>query len=366
MKMIKTYSKLVAYTALTTLMFNFSAKAVEVNDLYQAKVFVASQSTSDRRAAQKNAFKEVLIKLSGSEAINVNEHLKNALKNPSAYLNQFSYAQEGTDAFLLASFEQDKINSLLQRSEVGLWGKHRPLSTVWLIDEQGIERNIISDGSTSNVKTIIQQQAKIRGIPINFPLMDLTDSMQVNMSDVWGRFDDNLTSASQRYLAESVLIIRISDSTLVDNRNCGLNCTQSSYALDWSFSNNDGIFQQKYTGKNKDTLIRKAINDLADTLHKNFSYTFNQVGENFIDIEIANVTNLQNFTEISDFFSGMTLVEDVKLITVNGESMVFRLNVITNTDAIKQALKLEQNLIENSDPLAEKPVDQTMSFIWKG
>ena len=62
----------------------------------------------------------------------------------------------------------------------------------------------------------------------------------------------------------------------------------------------------------------------------------------------------------------MTLVDDVKLIEVSGEKMVFRLNVITNVDAIKQALKLEQNLIDNNDPLAENFVNQTMSFIWKG
>ncbi|MEW6998641.1 DUF2066 domain-containing protein [Colwelliaceae bacterium BS250] len=364
--MIKISSKLTAYSAVVALMVNFAAKAVEVDDLYQTKILVASQSASDRNAAQKSAFKEVIIKLSGSEAYKINEQLKSALKNPSAYLNQYSYAQEGTESFLLASFEQDKINALLQRSEVGLWGKHRPLSTVWLIDEQGSERKIISDSSTSNVKVIMQQQAKVRGIPINFPLMDLTDSMQVNMADVWGRFDDNLTLASERYLAESVFIMRISNSTLVESRNCGANCTESSYALDWSYSIQGDTYQQQYTGKSKENLIRQAVNDLADTLHKNFSYTFNQTGENFIDIEIANVTNLQNFTQISEFFTGMTLVDDVKLIEVSGEKMIFRLNVITNVDAIKQALKLEQNLIGNNDPLAENSVNQTMSFIWKG
>ena len=94
----------------------FPAFAIEVNDLYQAQVLVDNTSTGKQKAA-KQAFKQVLIKLAGAEFVRSNGQIKNALAKHNNYLSQFSYEQVDNETFLLARFEQDKINQLLQKTK---------------------------------------------------------------------------------------------------------------------------------------------------------------------------------------------------------------------------------------------------------
>lgn len=365
MNIIKNISKLIFSTALLSGSLISAVSAIEVDDLYQAKIKVESQASSDRNKAQKLAFKQVLIKLAGKDAVTSNEVLIKALNKPNNYINQFSYSLQNSETYLLASFEAGKINKLLQTAEAKIWGKHRPLSTVWLVDEQGQDRNIIGDLSSNPINQAIKDSAQASGLPLNFPLMDLSDSMVVSMADIWGKFDTNLLQASERYLAESIIIMRVSDSTLLP-LDCNSNC--KSFALDWHFQLNDQIITGSYQGNDKEKLVTKSVNDLANKLHQNFSYTFSAEGGNFLDVEIVNVPNLTEFIQISDFFTDMTLVEDVQLIKVNGENMIFRLNVVADKNAIMQALKLEQNLAEISNLAGSdiNPEERLISFAWKG
>ncbi|TRX56998.1 DUF2066 domain-containing protein [Thalassomonas sp. M1454] len=365
MNIIKNISKLIFSTTFLTCALSSTAFAIEVDDLYQAKIKVESQASSDRNKAQQQAFKQVLIKLAGKETVYNNEVITKALNRPNNYINQFSYSLQESDTYLVASFEAGKVNKLLQSAQAKIWGKHRPLSTVWVIDEQGQQRTIIGDLSSHPINQTIKESAQANGLPINFPLMDLSDSMNVSMADVWGKFESNLLQASERYLAESIIIMRVSNSTLLPV-DCNDEC--KSFALDWQFQLNDEIITGSYQGDDKQQLVSKAVNDIANKLHQSFSYTFNEEGGNFLDVKIINVANLTEFIEISDFFTNMTLVEDVQLIKVSGENMIFRLNVVADKNAIMQALKLEQNLVENS-LLTDSELqseESLMSFTWKG
>ncbi|WOH38574.1 DUF2066 domain-containing protein [Thalassotalea fonticola] len=345
----------------------FPAFTVEVNDLYQAHVLVDSTSSGKKKAAKK-AFKQVLVKLAGAEFVKTNKQIKSALLKPNNYLSQFSYNQVENETFLLASFEQEKINQLLQKANASVWGKYRPLITVWMVDENGIDRNVVDD-STFELKTQVTATANNRGLPVNFPLMDLTDAMNISVSDVWGRFPDTLQQASSRYLAEAVVVIRVSNSTLIeepDITTCGRICKKWQYSVDWQYMSQGEVIQGKVNGDDKNKAIDLAVNDLAEHLHKNNAYVFNTEQQGQLDIEIANVNSMQAFVSVSEFLTSLTLVSDVKLISVFGEKMLFRLNILANAEAIKQTLKLEQKLSESHDPLGVINEDDTISFMWKG
>ncbi len=366
MKMIKIFPKLFSISTLCASLYFLPVQAVEVTDLYQAKVAVTSQTATAKNKAQRQALKQVLLKLAGSDVTQNNEQLKKALRKPSNYLSQFSYTSEDDVSFLLVDFEQDKINKLLQNAGVDIWGKHRPLATIWLVEEVGDNRSIISDSSTQDSKSLITTIAQSRGIPLHFPLMDLTDNINVGITDVWGRFNENLYSASKRYLAESILIMRISDNSLLPITDCQQDCPNLGFALDWQYVLNDDVIQGSYIGEDKEKLISLAINELADKLHQSYSFSFSLEEQSFIDIEIVNITSIQQFTQVSDILNDLTLVEDVKLVKVHGQKMHFRLDVIADINAIYQALKLEQNLKENIDPLAKISEKPTLSFYWNG
>ncbi|KGJ88725.1 DUF2066 domain-containing protein [Thalassotalea sp. ND16A] len=367
MNLRKTFPKSTVSLFIALIAVFFPSHAVEVSNLYQAEVVVEATSSGKQQAA-KLAFKKVLVSLSGEKFVNSNKQIKTALAKSNNYLSQFRYSQKDGKTFLLASFEEAKVNKLLQDSNASIWGKHRPLITVWTIDEQGLERKIIDDSSLTVKQTIISS-ARERGLPVNFPLMDLTDTMQVSKSDIWGRFQDRLLNASSRYLAEAVLIIRISNSTLIEEPDitmCGQVCKQPLFVADWQLLQNGMVLQNKISADDKDKLLTTLIHNVAEQLHQQNSYVFSNDKKTYLDIEIANVTSMHDFVGVSEFLTNLTLVSEVKLINVAGEKMLFRLNILADENAIMQSLKLENSLVENVDPLAQMDVDKQLSFFWKG
>ncbi|WP_394174198.1 DUF2066 domain-containing protein [Thalassotalea litorea] len=341
-----------------------TVNAVQVDDLYQGQVSVPSQSSQSRQQAVRDAFRQVLVKIAGSESVASSSTLASALRRPDNYLSQFSYAQQERQTYLIADFDQDKVNLLLQKAQVGIWGKHRPLITVWFIEEQGNRRSIIADSSPEPVVANFKEQASMYGLPVNFPLMDLTDAMEVSSGDVWGRFQQPLTQASTRYNSEAIVVVRLSDNSLLDSAK--KQADSQAKAIDWTLFVNGRRASMRYEGNDNTELVTQAVNGIAQSLYEQNSYSVSTEANNFTKIEILNVDSMSTFKDVKTFLESLTQVSSVQLVSVQGSTMLFNLSLLSSEAAIKQALKLEGKLVEGSDPLERGQSEQISRFIWKG
>ncbi|MDN3653021.1 DUF2066 domain-containing protein [Thalassotalea ponticola] len=353
-------------------MSSFASQAIEIDDLYQAKVNY-SQEQGGRDKAYRQALEQVLVKLAGRDFVRNNDELKQALSKPSKFLSEYRFNSIGEQPVLQAEFEVDKIDGLLRQVNAPVWGKHRPLIAVWMIDEQGSSRTVIDD-SNQQVKQQLQHWFNQRGLAVRFPLMDLTDAMITSNSDIWGRFKDTIVKASQRYSADAVLVLRVSDSTLVNaeiqnTQYCAPldDCNNTAFAGDWQLWNGDLNLRDGDQQSDKVSLLESLVFDVAQALHDHYSVVLNDNSLTYVDIEIVNVTSMKDFVSVSNFFSQLSLVNDVTLTHALGNKRVFRISTYANVDAIMQALRLEQNLMVNNDTLYfDKQGNQPVSFYWKG
>ena len=101
-------------------------EAVEVKDLYQASVTINSRNNTDRAIALKEALVAVMVKVGGNKSVLDNKMIKKSLNDYRLYLNQYRYQLKTIHSiksidenqiqtkqlFLLASFNEDKINQL--------------------------------------------------------------------------------------------------------------------------------------------------------------------------------------------------------------------------------------------------------------
>lgn len=356
MKLRKIFPQIIGMATVSLNALTFNVNAIEVSNLYQAKILVLD-SVNGKAKATKQALKQVLVKFAGNDFVNSNEQIRQELANPDKFLSQYSYTKEAEQTLLTASFEPEKIDTLLQQANARVWGKHRPLMTIWMVDEDGASRQVVADSNIGQDKKTLLKVAYERGLPVNFPLMDLTDSMNLTVSDIWGRFSENLILASKRYLAEAVVVIRVSNSTLVKS---------SGIVVDWKVFLNGEMLQNSVKGGDKQQTITAAINDLADTLHQINSYQFNDQQQSFLDLEITQVSSIKGFHQVSELLVNLSSVSEVKLIKVDGQSMLFRLTILADENAIRQALKFEGDLIENFEIHGQVEDAPSMSFHWKG
>ena len=233
------------------------SQAAKITDLYEAEIPVLSQNRADRHVAIKQAFAEVLVRVSGqqdvvlalppfieTDAVPVaktpNQEqpklalvgktvlIAEALTKATYYVKQFRYqkptgrpyidwglkpvdkkkkkTKKAKEQVIWIRFNKKKINKLLHDTGLPVWGKTRPSILVWMVVENRSKRYLLSNSIKSTTREAIEKHARLYGLPIRFPLMDLADRANVSTSDVWGNFEDRIMQASKRYQTESILV----------------------------------------------------------------------------------------------------------------------------------------------------------------
>ena len=343
--------------------------AIEVGNLYSAKVAVATQSAGDRNQALKDALRAILVKVGGKEI----EHplFTQAIKNYNQYVTQYQYIRSNDKVLLNVSFDETKVNQLFKASDLAIWGRLRPQVMVWLVEEDGFERQIMSATSNSQLPKTINDFSQLRGLPLVMPIMDLTDLTSLSLTDVWGRFSQHVAQASARYMAEAVVVIRVSNSSLIngqdDSEDCPL-CQKPSLAVDWSLmtdaqSEHAQIFSEQYLGDNVEQLLISALSDITDIIYQ--QYALSTTNSNEFQIDVANIASLGDLIAVSDFLSELSAVQSVQLVSVKGTNRRFKLSLIGSHQSLLASLKLSEQLNRYVDPLAApEDIGQVPVFYW--
>jgi hypothetical protein len=360
-------------------------EAVEVKDLYQASVTINSRNNADRAIALKEALAAVMVKVGGNKSVLDNIIIKKSLINYRLYLNQYRYQLKTNDTikpiiekqiqakqlFLLASFNENKINQLFQQANLAIWGSLRPQVLLWLVNEDGLSRKIMSNSTNSVLPSMVNDFSAQRGLPILMPLMDLTDSSDITLSDIWGRFEQPVRKASNRYFAEAIVVMRISNSSLLaiepetntdfESDNCGVLCTQTTikeqgFTLDWSLLGLDRegeqqSFSQQYQGGERQKLLQQGLADITELIYQH--YALSTTSNNDLIIEVANVESLATYVEVFDFLTNLSAVKSVTLLSADGASRRFNLKLLGSSNALVASLKLNKQLKQFIDPLAD-------------
>jgi len=355
--------------------------ALEVNDLYQASVIVESQAREQREQAIKEALQAVFLKVGGKKSVLTHDVLKKAKRRASRYVSQYRYQQKDQLLSLVVSFNEAKVNQLFEQASLALWGSLRPQVLLWIIDEQGASRRILASDADSIIPASVNDFSVKRGLPIIMPLMDLTDNELVVVSDFWEYFPEQVQQASLRYFADTIVVMRVSDSSLLseesiavalnettgdeknikveafDDVSCGLLCDheneqqeepETPKVLDWRVYTQGALYTQKYQGINKVELINQGLSDITELIYQ--SYALLASTENDFVIEVKNVTSLTSDTQLFNFLTDLSAVKSVTLTQAKGSVRHFKLDLIGSRASFLASLKLNNKLTQKIEP----------------
>lgn len=365
---------LVFTTIFISISISLSINAVEVKDLYVAKVPTESQGKSDRNLALKQTLRAVLIKVGGHQSVLNHEAIKPQLNRYNNFVTHYRYERRGNQQFLQASFDEAKINQLFVDANLPIWGSLRPQVVLWLVNEQGLIRDVISETSQSPLIDTVNDFSSLRGLPIAMPLWDLSDTNLISTSDVWGRFSRPVFHASKRYLAEAIIIVRLSDNSLLSEaqlinnaESCELLC-QPAVSLDWTFLSTDDEdqtpqFSQRYQGFDRAELLTQALSDITDDIYQRYALTTGE--NNQFEIDVANVDSLARYVQVSQFLQELSSVQAVRLTQANGQTRRFSLTLLGSKQAFLDSLKLNKVLKQHIDILNPILDEKVPVFYWE-
>ena len=315
-----------------------SASAESVGNLYEAETPVLGQGAEARAKGIRDAFAGVLVKVSGDRGLLDDPDLAPLLNKASGFVQQYRYksleippdsaAAEAPDRLLWARFDPRAVNRQLRESGIPVWGETRPSMLVWLGQEEGARRNLVSPERETGLKKSLSQVADSRGLPLVWPLMDIEDRNAIQVSDLWGGFEENIRRASDRYLPDVILVGRLSYRG------------RSSWRGEWILYLPDKINRWQTLADTKQALAREGLEQAVDALAMRFAPQQVSQGVVNLRLRVHGLSRLADYVLVQEYLRSLAMIEQVDLLSAGPEKVNFLLRVHGNREALVRGIQL--------------------------
>jgi len=316
---------------------------------------VFSQSRDERNEAIRIAFTEVLVRVSGRADIGKPEEypgIATAIETATRYAQQFRFYKvnppptdpKAPKLLLWVRFDEKAISSVLRANQLPVWGDTRPATLVWLVVDNRGRRTLVGNDSTDSAHAAIQERARLRGVPLRFPLLDLTDRSSLRVSDVWGNFESTILQASERYQTEAVLVGRVYQGS------------SGSWTARWSLYA-DG-HRQDWTVT--ETEIASVLEPGIDKTAESLALRYAQVGHTEDDqvlVLVKDIKGLSDYNRAVNYLQGLSHVSKVQPYQVEQSKALFQITTAGGRLGMARAVSLGDILI--AENVSSVPVTGT-------
>jgi hypothetical protein len=371
-------------------LFSGFSYPLTVENLYMAEVLVVSQDEKQLSKGAQAGLLQVLVRVSGSQEVEQNPLIARSISNPKAYYYRYSY--ESTNKVLQISgqavpakllrlhFEPSAIAKLLRQAGFSVWGSNRPGVLLWLaisdsdgrrllsadsvyennayensvnensviengINESRANENSVIENSVTDINALknnrsrndvseiirtLQDQARLRGLPLLFPLLDLEDSASLSTAEVWGAFLGRIDDASIRYNPDSVLTSRFQKDSA------------GRWSANWSYRI-DGQWQVAKTESfGTDEMIRTIVDKLADDLAARYAIDSSR-GQ--VTVLIESVNSLGDYAAVKKYLESLAPVLDSSVMRVEPGEVEFRLSTEGQSEQLVEIIGLDEKMV---------------------
>ena len=304
------------------------AHAIQVSGLYQATVPVPDESASKRNPAIKQALIQVLVKLTGNRNIRNSSDIVPLIERPERFVQQFRYRQAdnskesvGQSTELLVQFDEIALNDGLRSYGLTVWGQERPSILVWLAYEQNETRRLVSFEERPEYLNMLDAGAAARGLSLLFPLLDLEDSSQISISDVWG----------------VILTAKI------------IQVLPNLWESKWTAYINDQTESWASQGELAEIVLKEGIDELADRIASQYANIGSSVSE-VIELLVTDIDDLDKYARALSYLESVQSISSVQVKRVFRNNVMFTLVNRGGLAAIDQSITLGKTLeLVNND-----------------
>ena len=337
-----------------------NSQAAVVEGLYESEILVASQSKSLRDEAMKSALIEVMTKVSGRPSIASVPELSKALSSPADYVQQYRYRKIPEKSFLTTEaaagsqllwirFDENAVNKLLQKNNLPVWGRTRPATLVWLAVEQDGARYLVGSNAQEEVRFILDDLAKKKGIALVLPLLDLQDQGKVDYSKVFGNNQESIFLASSRYQAESILVGTLHYGASEKWQGRWI-LYEGGQGLSWTSQ-----------GGNAVEAISSGVLGTLEILGSRYAQVYDNSSAGVFEIAVVDVNTLDKFAKVENYLESLEQVKNIYPTHVGNNSVTYRLDIRGNAQGLIQTIKLG-NVLTATSPFEGETGTQSQPF----
>ncbi len=328
--------------------------AVQVHSIYQAEIPVATQSDEDKLQAEQDALAEVLIKISGnSHLLENNPNLSSNLKNADNFVEDYSYstpagAPKSARYLLFVRFDDESVNRLLHETGAPVWGLYRPLVLVWLALQTPNHAADIIDPATSDLPKLLKKTAKHRGLPVIFPMMDVTDLTHVSVNDISEQSIMHVQQASARYASNAILVGKITQNP-------------NLFTSHWQLVLGTDHWSWDISGKTMQDVMTSVVANVTDTFATHYGVLMSNTVQSQLTMIVVGVKQQKDFVRLMKYIQHLAPVATVQLKTITEDEVTLDVSLSGKREAFMQTIALGKNL----QPISvDKRAEGSLAYKW--
>ena len=364
MKLVKVFGLLAALLG----MLHSPAHAVTVEDLFTVELPVADQTTSLRLESFREAFKQVIVKVSGSDDALKSDAFKRPIKNSARYVKQFRYLTreltaeeeelEAGNLLLSIDFDQQLVEGLLREHNFPVWGRERP-STL-LVVSYDVNENIklVSDDTTPDLVEALDTAAAIHAVPVLFPLMDLEDIALLSISDIASREYENIQTMARRYSPNALMVGQI------------VGRSGEGWQGDWEVRFADQIFKWTHKTSSKQGVIDQVIRHLAKILALEYALEDHHSIEQSLLLSVSELEGIDELIQVQQYLESLNVVDSVRIAMISEDVVTYRLELRNEPEDLQRLIEfgevLEQEDFPQLNTQGEEQIILNYSFVNRG
>jgi hypothetical protein len=343
---------------LVLLLLSFSAAAFELGTLYTGVVPVEDQNEPARKKAEAAALAQVLVKLSGSSELLKQELVRQQMSAAGRYIQRYQYLmaaktpEEAPQLWLEAVFDAKAVERLIQQVAAPLWGKRRPLTLFWVVESDASGRHLLSSDKERVLASEIERAGVDRGLPVLLPLLDLEETSQVDLSDVWGRFLEPLQKLSTRYAPDAIVVGRIE---------------QTGQGWNGELSLAHGSFRENFsaTGTARFAVVDQLMARLAAFYAGKYAVVIDTSKEARQWIQVRQVNTVEDYGRVVGLLGALQSVRGLEVTRASAGELLLNVQLVTEQDAFLRAVALDGRLQPVAESGAEAGASDTLVFDWQ-
>lgn len=371
------------------------ALGLPVSGLYSQRVAVANESDAERSRAIREALRAVVLKVTGDPRWVEHPSTVRAVENAQSYVEAISYSSEmvpvpaqpavmdseptspdsGQPAgdnpaaqnapvatpqatpqtreqrYINVDFARTLIDEMLAEADIPVWDSNRPSVLVWMVlqDASG-ERHMLTSDSNPEIVNLIQDFARVRGVPIIFPVLDFEDRRNLNEDQVWALDETSIRNASVRYGADSILSGRLYFTP--SNELVGL----------WQFLFQDQAEVFDGFAMELQDYLYAPLDRITSQLAGYFAITPEDAPRHTVRVRVDGIDDLQAYSALLSYLGNLGVVEGVTTTALQAERIELTLNLLGNSQQLDELIALDRDLLPIDSSRDQR--DQYLHYRW--
>jgi len=283
---------------------------------------VTGRDESQKKIVFRQAVIEMLVRISGDRNIERHTLVRDIIESPESWVSRYYFESKndssGVIEKMVVTLDVAVLTQKMKEKGLPIWGMLRPLVIVWCVveaahEQSGAQSNILQEGEAHIFKEALLRAAKFRGLPLVFPLMDLTESGSVSEDVILSSTPELLKQHSERYEADVVVKIVLSQEK------------NEQWRLYWQSTHSQEKALEPIRGENFTEVAEAAVDAILRPLVLSYAAVLSSGVETALVFNVQGVKDLRDFVEVGERLKAFSLVKQSAIQSVMGDQVIYRI-----------------------------------------